>query len=129
MSVFVVDTNKTPLTPCHEAKARKLLGPLHIRAYGHGCRHVQNHDKNGFPIGKPKQSKVFHGFQTGDIVKVTRPAHLKNAGVSVGRIAACETGNFKYSRKDGTRFDTSYNYCQAVHQMDGYSYQRGEPCA
>jgi hypothetical protein len=25
MSVFVLDTNKTPLTPCHEAKARKLL--------------------------------------------------------------------------------------------------------
>ena len=25
MSVFVVDTNKTPLAPCHEAKARKLL--------------------------------------------------------------------------------------------------------
>jgi len=25
MSVFVLDTNKTPLSPCHEAKARKLL--------------------------------------------------------------------------------------------------------
>jgi 5-methylcytosine-specific restriction endonuclease McrA len=25
MSVFVVDTNKVPLAPCHEAKARKLL--------------------------------------------------------------------------------------------------------
>jgi len=25
MSVFVVDTNRTPLAPCHEAKARKLL--------------------------------------------------------------------------------------------------------
>ena len=25
MSVFVVDTNKTPLVPCHEAKARRLL--------------------------------------------------------------------------------------------------------
>ena len=25
MSVFVLDTNKTPLAPCHEAKARKLL--------------------------------------------------------------------------------------------------------
>src|SRR5215475_13744230 len=25
MSVFVLDTNKTPLVPCHEAKARMLL--------------------------------------------------------------------------------------------------------
>src|SRR5690242_8532409 len=25
MSVFVLDTNKMPLAPCHEAKARKLL--------------------------------------------------------------------------------------------------------
>jgi hypothetical protein len=102
--------------------------PLQIRAYGHGCRQVQNHDKNSFPIGKPKQAKVFYGFQTGDIVKAVIPSHLKNAGVYVGRIAARETGIFKFYRKNGTRLDASHKYCKTVHQMDGYSYQRGEPC-
>ncbi len=103
--------------------------PLQIRAYGHGCRQVQNHDKYGFPVGGAKQAKIFYGFQTGDIVKAVRPSHLKNAGVHIGRIAARETGNFKLYRKDGTRFDTGYRYCKVVHKMDGYSYQSGEQCA
>ncbi len=107
----------------------KGVRPLLIKACGHGCRQVQNHDKYGFPVGEAKQAKIFYGFQTGDIVKAVRPSHLKNAGVHIGRIAARETGNFKLYRKDGTRFDTSYKYCKAVHQMDGYSYQRGEQCA
>jgi hypothetical protein len=110
-----------------EVLGTRGVQPLLIKAYGHGCRQVQNHDKNGFPIGKPKGAKIFYGFQTGDIVKAARPSHLKNAGVHVGRIAARETGNFKLYRRDGTRFDTHYKYCKAVHQMDGYSYQRGEP--
>ncbi len=103
----------------------KDVQPLLIKACGHGCRQVQNHDKYGFPVGEAKQAKNFYGFQTGDIVKAVRPSHLKNAGVHIGRIAARETGNFKLYRKDGTRFDTSYKYCKAVHRMDGYSYQRG----
>ena len=107
----------------------KGVQPLLIKAYGRGCRKVQNHDKYGFPVGEAKQAKVFYGFQTGDIVKAVRPSHLKNAGVHIGRIAARETGNFKLYRKDGTRFDTSYRYCKVVHKMDGYNYQRGERCA
>ena len=104
------------------------LRPLLITSHGHGCRQVQNNDKYGFPKGLPKQGKVFYGFQTGDIVKAIVP-HGKYAGTYVGRIAARMAGNFKFSRKNGTRFDVSYKYCKAVHQMDGYSYQRGELCA
>ncbi len=111
-----------------EALDAKGVQPLLIKAYGHGCRQVQNHDKNGFPVGKAKQGKIFYGFQTGDIVKAVIPSHLKNAGVYVGRIAARETGNFKFYRKDGTRFDACHKHCKAVHRMDGYSYQRGKRC-
>jgi len=104
----------------------KIVGirPLLITANGHGCRQVQNHDKDGFPKGSPKQGKVFYGFQTGDMVKAV-VLHGKYAGTYIGRIAARMAGNFKFSRKNGTRFDVSYKYCKAVHQMDGYSYQRG----
>ena len=106
----------------------KGVQPLLIKAYGRGCRQVQNHDKNGFPVGTPKQGKIFYGFQTGDIVKACVPSG-KYAGTYVGRIAARMAGNFKFSRKNGTRFDVSYKYCKAVHHMDGYSYQRGKRCA
>jgi|SRR5205807_1951816 len=108
----------------------KIVGirPLLITANGRGCRQVQNNDKYGFPKGSPKQGKVFYGFQTGDIVKAV-VSNGKYAGIYVGRIAARMAGNFKFSRKNGTRFDVSYKYCRAVHHMDGYSYQRGELCA
>ncbi len=108
----------------------KIAGirPLLITAHGRGCRQVQHNDKYGFPKGSPKQGKVFHGFQTGDMVKAVVP-HGKYAGTYVGRIAARMAGNFKFYRKNGTRFDVSYKYCKAVHQMGGYSYQRGELCA
>jgi hypothetical protein len=108
-----------------EALGTKDVQPLLIKAYGHGCHQVQNTGKNGFPIGKPKQAKVFYGFQTGNIVKACVPSG-KYAGTSVGRITARETGNFKLYRRDGTRFDVSYKHCKAIH---GYSYQRGKRSA
>jgi 5-methylcytosine-specific restriction endonuclease McrA len=98
--------------------------PLIITATGHGQRQMQNTDKYGFPKGTAKQSKIFYGFQTGDIVKAV-VLKGKYTGAYIGRIAARKTGNFKLSRKDGTRFDVNYKYCQAVHRMDGYSYQKG----
>jgi 5-methylcytosine-specific restriction endonuclease McrA len=106
----------------------KSVQPLQIRAYGHGCRQVRNVDKNGFPIGKPKEAKIVYGFQTGDIVKAVVPLG-KYEGVYVGRVAIRTRGSFIFYRKDGTRFDVSYKYCKAVHRMDGYSYQTGEQCA
>ncbi len=106
----------------------KDVQPLLIKACGRGCRQVQNNDKYGFPKGSPKQGKVFYGFQTGDIVRAVVP-NGKYAGIYIGRIAARMAGNFKFYRKNGTRFDVSYKYCKAVHRMDGYSYQRGDLCA
>jgi 5-methylcytosine-specific restriction endonuclease McrA len=105
----------------------KDLRPLQIRAYGHGCRQVHNVDKNGFPVGKPKEAKIVHGFQTGDIVKAVVPAG-KYAGVYVGRIAIRTRGSFIFYRKSGTRFDVNHKYCKAAHKTDGYSYQTGEQC-
>jgi 5-methylcytosine-specific restriction endonuclease McrA len=106
----------------------KGVRPLLIKACGRGCRQVQNNDKYGFPKGSPKQGKVFYGFQTGDMVRAVVP-NGKYAGTYVGRIAARMAGNFKFYKKNGTRFDVSYKYCKAAHRMDGYSYQRGELCA
>jgi 5-methylcytosine-specific restriction endonuclease McrA len=103
----------------------KDLRPLQIRAYGHGCRQVHNVDKNGFPVGKPKEAKIVHGFQTGDIVKAVVPTG-KYAGVYVGRVAIRTRGSFIFYPKDVKRFDVNHKYCKPLHKTDGYSYQLGE---
>ena len=50
--VFVVDTNKKPLTPCKASMAHKLL--------------TANTDKFGFPSRYVPRFKSVKGFQTGD---------------------------------------------------------------
>jgi hypothetical protein len=98
---------------------------LLIKAYGHGCRQVQNVDKNGFPRGLPKEAKIVHGFQTGDIVKAVVPSG-KYEGVYVGRVAIRTRGSFIFYPKNGTRFDVNGKCCQPVHRTDGYGYHLGE---
>ena len=86
--------------------------------------------KFGFPRTKAKQ-KGTHGFQTGDIVKAVVPAHLKHAGMHVGRMSAKASGSFTIATNSGTVTDIGNRYCRKLQQADGYGYsfQRKESAA
>ena len=103
--------------------------PLLITANGHGCRQMCLMNKYGFPRTGPKEAKIVKGLQTGDIVRA-RVTAGKKVGTYLGRVAVRATGSFNITTKQGTVQGISYKYCQAVHRMDGYSYQKGEvpPC-
>ena len=95
--------------------------PLLIKAYGRGCRQMCLSDKYGFPRTKAKK-KGTHGFQTGDIVKAVVPAHLKNAGIHVGRMSAKASGSFTIATGTKTVTDIGSRYCRKLQRTDGYGY-------
>lgn len=101
------------------------IQPLLITANGHGCRQMCRMNKYGFPRTGPKEAKFVKGFQTGDIVKAI-VTNGKKVGTYVGRIAVRATGSFNITTVKETIQGISFKYCQAVHRMDGYSYQKGE---
>ena len=92
---------------------------------GHGSRQMCQVDKYGFPRTSAKKYKRLHGFQTGDIVKAIVPTG-KKAGTYIGRVAIRSTGSFNIKTKSGTVQGVSYRYCQLLHQIDGYTYEKGE---
>lgn len=99
--------------------------PVLIKAMGHGSRQMCRMDKYGFPRTRPKQARVVKGFQTGDMVKAIVPTGKKR-GTHVGRVAVRATGSFNLTTSTQTIQGVSYNYCQAIHRCDGYSYPKGE---
>ncbi len=103
----------------------KGVQPLLIKACGHGCRQMCLSDKYGFPRTSAKGDKFVKGFQTGDIVKAVVTSG-KKIGTYTGRMAVRSTGSFNITTEQGTVQGISYKYCQAIHRMDGYSYQQGE---
>jgi 5-methylcytosine-specific restriction endonuclease McrA len=102
----------------------KGIIPLLITATGHGCRQMCLTDEAGFPRSKPKQKHFTHGFRTGDIVRASIPAHLSNAGVHVGRMAARAKGSFTITTATGTITDVGKKYCRVLQRTDGYGYSQ-----
>jgi hypothetical protein len=96
--------------------------PLLITAKGHGCRQMCLMDERGFPCSKPKAKHFPHAFRTGDIVKAVVPAHLKHAGVHIGRMAARAKGGFTISTTKGKVTDIGKKYCRVLQKTDGYGY-------
>lgn len=76
----------------------------------------------GFPRSKPKKRSPKHDFRTGDIVRAVVPAHLRNPGLHVGRVATKANGAFTITTKQGKVTDIGYHYCTRLHHADGYSY-------
>lgn len=67
----------------------------------------------------PREHKYIHGFQTGDVVKVTQGKYNNR----VGRMTAQSNGSFYMgSPAKKNRASFSYKYCQAIHRNDGYKY-------
>ncbi|MHC4395636.1 MAG: RNA-guided endonuclease IscB [Planctomycetota bacterium] len=100
------------------------IRPLVITAMGHGSRQMCRVDRFGFPRTKAKQQKRVSGFQTGDIVQAVVPTG-KKAGTHIGRVAVRSSGSFNIKTELGTVQGISHRYCQLLHQIDGYTYQRG----
>jgi hypothetical protein len=106
-------------------KAEGII-PLCIKANGHGNRQMCSMDEYGFPRTGPKAAKRMKSYQTGDLVRAVVPPPLKTAGTHVGRVLARATGKFDITTKHGRVAGVNYQYCQPIHQSDGYSYTKGE---
>jgi len=87
-----------------------------ITATGRGSYQRTNVDASGFPRGYLTRQKRVRGFQTGDLVRAEVPAHLKTAGVQVGRVAVRATGSFRIGKTDGI----NVRYCRVLQRADGY---------
>ena len=96
--------------------------PLLIRAMGQQSRQMCRMDAHGFPRTRAKKPSAKHAFRTGDIVRAVVPAHLKNKGVHVGRMATRANGAFTIATRRGTVSDIGYRYCTRLQRNDGYSY-------
>ena len=109
------------------------IQPLGIVATGRGSRQMCRMDRFGFPRTSAKQFKRVHGFQTGDIVKAIVPTG-KKVGTYIGRVTIRSTGSFNIKTKNGGKTKSSvafctvqgisYQFCQLVQQLDGYTYDR-----
>ncbi len=109
-----------PSTP--ERLRWQRVRPWLIRAMGQQNRQMCRMDKRGFPRTAAKKKSARHAFQTGDMVRAVVPAHLKNAGVHVGRMASKASGAFTIATKKGTVTDIGYRYCTRLQRNDGYGY-------
>lgn len=91
--------------------------PLIIHAVGRQSRQMCRMDQYGFPRTSAKQSRVIHGFQTGDLVKAIVP-YGKKKGTHIGRVAVRIRGYFNVGGIDGI----NWKHCQPLHLSDGYTY-------
>lgn len=94
---------------------------LVIKAQGRGRRQMCLMDRYGFPRTSPKQSKIVHGFQTGDIVKAVVPKGKKQ-GKYFGKVAVRSSGSFNITTDKQTIQGIGYKDCTLVQKADGYSY-------
>ncbi len=94
--------------------------PVLIAAEGRQSRQMCLMNSFGFPRTKPKQSRLSHGLQTGDLVKAIIPTG-KYAGTHVGRIAIRSRPCFHLNG-----IDVHPKYLHLLYHNDGYNYRKGE---
>jgi 5-methylcytosine-specific restriction endonuclease McrA len=102
--------------------------PLLIAASGRGSRQMCKMDKYGFPRTSAKSKKRVRGFQTGDMVKAIVTTG-KKVGTYVGRVAIRTSGSFNIKPQHDIVQGISWRCCRLLQRMDGYTYQKGDPCA
>ena len=102
------------------------ITPWQIEATGRQCRQMCQVDKRGFPCSKPKERSRVHGFRTGDQARAVCPAHLKTAGVHVGRVLVRATGWFDVVTSSRRAAGISWRYCRHLQQGDGYTCLPGQ---
>lgn len=90
--------------------------PLLIKAVGHGSRQRCRTNKFGFPAKHIERTKVYFGFQTGDMVKA-RMAGGKNKGLYLGKVSVRKRPSFLVQGVDGihpkniTMIQKTTGYC------------------
>ena len=99
----------------------ETIQPLKIKATGHGCRQMTRTDRFGFPRQKAKQTGMFFGFLTGDIVRAD-VSKGKNIGCHVGRVQTRASGSFNIQARARLITGVSHHYCNLLQKKDGYSY-------
>jgi 5-methylcytosine-specific restriction endonuclease McrA len=93
------------------------ITPLTITATGRGQRQVVRSDRYGFPHGAAGRVKRIHGFQTGDLARLSVPKG-KYAGVHTGRIAGIRADG-RFDLNQITRRWVNFTLLQ---RGDGYAY-------
>ena len=93
-----------------------------VTAKGRGTRLKGKPNKCGI-LNKSNihREKTCHGFQTGDICKLTIPSG-KYQGAYIKRIAIRHSGSFDF-RLNGKRAAVSYKYCKILQRGNGYDYR------
>ncbi|HBP89212.1 MAG TPA: HNH endonuclease [Nitrospiraceae bacterium] len=95
--------------------------PLAISATGRGTRQVVKTDHFGFPRSKAARVKRTHGFQTGDLVRLTQP-YGKYGGKWVGPLAGVRaTGKFDLLTSRG-RVTAPASRFTLYQRTEGYIY-------
>jgi 5-methylcytosine-specific restriction endonuclease McrA len=97
----------------------KTHQPLLVTAMGHGCRHMVQMDKYGFPRKGYKAKKPVPGWKTGDIINAIKGKNAFLKGVRIKTVRS--KGNFE-SRHGDEILSVSRNHIQPIHRRDGYNY-------
>lgn len=100
---------------------REGAKPLVMTAKGRGTHQVVRTDRFGFPRGKAGRIKRVHGFSTGDIVKLVRPAG-KYAGTYIARLAGIRvTGMLDIKTTVGS-ITANWKNFTLIQRNDGFDY-------
>ena len=109
--VFVLDTNRKPLSPCRPITARKLLQAKKAAVF------------RLFPFTIILKKAV---DETPEPISVKLDPGSKNFGKKVGRylgrVAVRWTGSFNISVKSAIIQGISHKCCLVIHRKDGYGY-------
>ena len=91
---------------------------LQVKCVGRG-RHARTlTNKYGFPRLYQARLKTAYGFQTGDLVRVSKPRWVKSI---IGRVAVRQNGGFMLD--DGKDIHSAtWHQCHCLQHADGYSY-------
>lgn len=92
---------------------------LAVKCTGRGSYARTKPNAYGFPRLRFSRSKYAYGFQTGDLVRVTKKAWPVS---KIGRIVVRQNGGFMLD--DGDRaYSATWRQCSRLQHADGYHYQ------
>ena len=94
-----------------------------VVAKGRGNRQMCKPNKFGFPRTAPKSVKRMHGFQTGDLVRLTQP-NGKYEGTHEGVVSIRATGMFDILTSSKIKITAPHTRFTRLQRFDGYVYSR-----
>ena len=92
---------------------------LAVKCTGRGSYARTKPNAYGFPRLRFSRSKYAYGFQTGDLVRVTKKAWPVS---KIGRIVVRQNGGFMLDSGDRA-YSATWHHCSRLQHADGYHYQ------